>query len=176
VHSPAAYLAAVRKSLYALAALPVWIFSALLCFAIWPAGAARAHTAVLVAVGMLLVEIASYRFVKLPFACSYLPGKANLNVKLGIYAILFFVAADLGVGIESWAMKRPSRFAVFFAILAAAAAWARRRTSQFIASPYNQLRFEDAPPAEIATLDLAGEPAASLDEPYLDTPVTARAR
>jgi hypothetical protein len=176
VHSPAAYFGAVRKGLFALAAAPAWILSALLCFAVWPARPALAHMLVMIATGTILVEIACYRFRKLPFACSYLPGKANLNVKLGIYGILFLIGVDLGVGLESWAIRRPVRFAVFFGLLAAAAIWARRRTSQFIASRYNQVQFEDVPPAEISTLDLGAEGGSFVNEPYLDTSVSARVR
>jgi hypothetical protein len=146
VDSPKAYLNAVRKSLYALAAIPLLLISALL--------SGFAHTSVLLAVAIILVETSLYGFRKLPFACSYLPGKANLNLKLGIYLVLFLITADLGVSLEGWAMQHPLRFIVFLGLLAAVAIWRRRRTAEFVASPYNNVQFEDALPPEIATLDL----------------------
>ncbi len=85
VHSPAAYFRAVRKSLFALAALPVWIGAAILFFAIWPPAAAMQRVALMVVVGVLVVEKSLRWFRKIPFACSYLPGKANLHVRLGAY-------------------------------------------------------------------------------------------
>ena len=105
VHSPAAYYRAVRKSLYAVAAIPVWMAAAAVLFAIWPAWAAAEHVALLVVLGILLVELSLYRFRKIPFACSYLPGKANLNVRLGTWGIGFLFVAAQGVHLEFWAMR-----------------------------------------------------------------------
>ena len=77
IHRPADYFAAARKSLFALTALPVWIVATVVYFSIWPAWAALGHCVVLVATGILLVEISLDGFRKIPFTCSYLPGKAN---------------------------------------------------------------------------------------------------
>jgi hypothetical protein len=79
VHRPAAYFAAVRKSAFALTVIPVGILSAILYLSIWPSRAALEHMIVLVVTGFLLVDRALHRFRKIPFACSYLPGKANLK-------------------------------------------------------------------------------------------------
>src|SRR6185503_21201234 len=78
VHGPAAYVAATRKALYILAAMPVWIAAAIAYFSIWAVPSASEHVIVLIIVGFLIVERSLYGFYKIPFACSYLPGKANL--------------------------------------------------------------------------------------------------
>jgi hypothetical protein len=109
---------------------------------------------VLVITGFLLVERALYQFRKIPFACSYLPGKANLKLKLGIYGILFLFLADVGVQIEFWAMQKPARFLVLSAVLLAAAVRANRQTAEFAAAPDNRIQFEDLQPAEVFALDL----------------------
>jgi pimeloyl-ACP methyl ester carboxylesterase len=168
VYRPASYFAAVRKSLFGLTAIPVWIVSAILYFAIWPFRPALEHMAVLVLIGILLVERSLHKFRKIPFACSYLPGKANLKVALGAYGILFMFAADGGVHIEFWALHRFARFSVLFAILLAAAVWARRRTAEFARDPYNRIQFEDLPAAEVFALDLRRDGAWSGDEAYVD--------
>src|SRR5262249_49067713 len=82
-HSPAGSFAAVRKSLFALTVIPIWVASTVLYFAIWPGRPALEHVAILVAIGTLLVHRSLYGFRKIPFACSYLPGRANLQVRLG---------------------------------------------------------------------------------------------
>ena len=87
-------------------------------------------------VGILLVELLLHRFRKIPFACSYLPGKANLNVRFGAGGIGFLFAASLGVQLEYWAMERPVRFVVLAAILVAFAIWARRRTARVRRHPW----------------------------------------
>jgi predicted permease len=168
VRSPAAYFHAVRKSLYTVAAIPVWIAAAAALFTIWPAWAAAEHVALLVILGTLLVELSLHRFRKIPFACSYLPGKANLNVRLGTWGIGFLFVAAQGVHLEFWAMQSGLRYAVLFAVLLAAAVWARRRTNEFAASPANQLLFEELPTVDIHALDLRRETVYAPEDQYVD--------
>jgi hypothetical protein len=154
VHGPQAYFAAVRKSLLALTVVPIWIASAILYVAIWPRRPALEHVAMLVVAGVLLVQLSLRKFRKIPFACSYLPGKGNLKVALGVYGTLILFLTDVGTRIEFWSMERFTRFATLFSILLVAAMWACHRTAEIASSPYNRLQFEDLPPAEILTLDL----------------------
>ena len=168
VHSPAAYFAAVRKSLFALTAIPIWILSGVVFFAIWPVRFAGQHVAIMLVTGILMVEISLHRFRKIPFACSYLPGKAKIHTRLGTVGIEFLVAANLGVQIEYWAMHKAARFAVLFSILLAFAILAWRRTAEFARSPANRLQFEDLPPAEVTALDLRSDDAWHREEAYVD--------
>src|SRR5262249_28934921 len=168
VHSPAGYFAAVRKSLFALTVIPIWVASTVLYFAIWPGRPALEHVAILVAIGTLLVHRSLYGFRKIPFACSYLPGRANLQVRLGAYGVLFLFAADFGVRLEFWTMEKFARYVVVFSILMAAALWARRRTREFAAASHNRIQFEDLPTGEVHPLDLRRDGAWSGDEAYID--------
>jgi hypothetical protein len=169
VHSPSAYAAAVRKSLFVLTAIPIWILSATLFFAIWPVRFAGQHVAMMLVTGFLMVEISLHRFRKIPFACSYLPGKAKVHTRLGTVGIGFLMAANLGVQLEYWAMHGAARFAVLFAILLVFAIFAWRRTAEFARSPANQLQFEDLPPTEVIALDLRSDDRWSREESYVDT-------
>ncbi|HYL37283.1 MAG TPA: alpha/beta hydrolase [Bryobacteraceae bacterium] len=168
VHSPAAYFAAVRKTLFTLTAVPIWIISAIAYFSIWPGRPALEHMLLLIPVGVLVVEISLYQFRKLPFACSYLPGGANINMRLGIYGILFLLAADVGTQFEFWSMQKPARFLVLLTVLLAAALWARRRTIDYAAMPENQIQFEEQPPGELFPLDLRPDGAWFSEQTYLD--------
>ena len=168
VHSPAAYSGAVRKSLLALTAIPIWTLSAILFSAIWPRRFALEHVLVMVVTGILMVEISLHRFRKIPFACSYLPGKAQIHTRLGAVGAAFLFAANQGVQIEYWAMQKTTRFAALFGILLVFAIWTWRRRAEFARSPANQLQFEDLPPAEVNALDLRSDGAWSRDEAYLD--------
>jgi predicted permease len=168
VHSPEAYFHAVRKALYTVAAIPVCMAAAAVLFTIWPAWAAVEHVALLGVLGILLVELSLYRFRKIPFACSYLPGKANLNVRLGTWGIGFLFVAAQGVHLEFWTMQSLPRYAVLFGILLTAAVWARRRTNTFAASPANQLLFEELPVADIHALDLRRDTVYPPPEQYQD--------
>lgn len=166
--APASYFSAVRKTLLALSAVPVWIAAAAAFLLIWPIDQALEHVAMMTALGILLVEISLYRFRKIPFTCSYLPGKANLNVRLGVYAALFLFAADRGVALEYWAIEHTSAFLVLFAILLWAAMWARRRTLRFAEARGNRIQFEETPPAAIFALDLRSDATRSNDDDVPD--------
>ncbi len=168
VHSPRAYFGAVRKSLFAIAAAPVWIASTLVYVAIWPPLPVLQHAALLLLIAIVLVDRSLYPFAKMPFACSYLPGKANLRVTLGAYAAAFLFLADAGVRVEHWTLAKPARYAVLFLILLAMAIWARRRTREFAAGRYNNVQFEDVPVTEVSPLDLRRDGPWSRDEAYVD--------
>jgi hypothetical protein len=175
VHRPALYFAAVRKSLFALAA-GVCLACSLADFALWPARPAAEHAAVLAALAVLFVERALGKFRKLPFACSYLPGKANLHVSLYAYGVLFLFLTDSGSRVELWSLARPARYLPLLAVLVAGALWARRRTLEYAESEYNRVQFEDLPPAEVFALDLRRDGALLGDDAYVDAIGSHRTR
>ncbi len=168
VHSPKAYFSAIRKSLLTIAALPVLASSAIFLLIIWPGRPAIEHLVVCTLMAFLLVDLALYRFRKIPFACSYLPGGANLKVKLGLYGIAFLFVVDAGTHIEAWAMLRFARFAVILALLLSAVMWAQRRRKQFANSPCTPVQFEDLPAAEIFALDFRRDSDVMGGEQYID--------
>ena len=172
VRPAAAYFRDVRRSLYLLTVGPLWIVSASLAFALWPFQRAAEHVALLVAVGVLLVETSLHGFRKIPFTCSYLPGKANLKIKLGMYGGLLFFLVAVGVSLELSTMHRPSRFAVLFGLLTAAAIWARFRWRAFAAWPHHTVQFEEVLESDLTTLDLRGDGDGTLP-PIEDVPEPA---
>jgi predicted permease len=165
-HSPADCFAAVRKALWGLTAAPFWIAATTAFLLIWPVAQALEHVAILIVTGTLLVEVSLYRFRKIPFACSYLPGKSNMTVRLGVYATLLLLAADRGVAVEYWAMHDPLAFVALFTLLCGAAFWAHTRTMRFAEAQGNTIQFEETPPAAIFSLDLRGDGAWSNDEAH----------
>ncbi|MGA8029823.1 MAG: alpha/beta fold hydrolase [Bryobacteraceae bacterium] len=168
VHSPKSYFGAVRKCLLTLGALPVLACSAIFLLAVWPGRPAIAHLAACTLIALLLVDICLYRFRKIPFTCSYLPGGANLNVKLGIYAIAFLFLTDLGSHIELWAIPRLARFTVLLALLLSAVVWMSRRRAEFATSPFTPVQFEQLPPSEIFALDFRADSELTGGEQYID--------
>jgi len=169
VHRPASYFAAVRKALFALGVLPVWMVSAALFFAVWPARDALEHAAILALVGSTLVYRSLCHFRKIPFACSYLPGKANLKVKLGTYGIGLLFLCDQGMHLEAWTLQKPARYAVLFAVVLAFALWSRRANLEFAGLAANRVQFEDVPPTDVYPLDLKHDNPAIADEAWVDS-------
>ncbi len=178
VHAPGAYFSAVRKALFAVTVMPMWLASAAAYFLLWPARPAAQHMLVLSLAAVVLVHRSLDQFRKIPFACSYLPGKSNLHVKVGVYGLGFLAIASFAVQIEFAVIPFSVRFAVFCAVwvLAAWRAWSRWR--EFARSPYNWIQFEDLAQADIESLDLHNPPpvAQSAPPPPIDAGVSIRPR
>jgi hypothetical protein len=147
------YLAAIRRPLFVLAVAPVWAGSAALLLSIWPWRQAVAHFAVLALWGTMLAYLCLYDFQKIPFTCSYLPGKSNVHmVFLSSMAILLIILK--GVEFERRALQDPASYAKVLLILFIAAICARWRTVAVEKSEDVELQFEEAPPAEVFVLGL----------------------
>ncbi len=84
-------LAATRRSLLVLAVAPVWLISAAFFFTIWPWREALAHLIVLGLVGMIAVDAALFGFGKIPFTCSYLPGKSYFHMVFFPFMAMVFL-------------------------------------------------------------------------------------
>src|SRR6185312_6514207 len=74
------YVAATRWSLLVFAVFPVWIVSALLSLPFRPWHHVAVHLVVLALVGWMFAEVGLIGFYKVPFTCSYLPGKVHVQV------------------------------------------------------------------------------------------------
>jgi hypothetical protein len=141
VRSTREYLRAIRRPLFLLAVLPIWAGSAAVCLWILPWRTALVHLAVLALWGIILAYLCLYEFHKIPFTCSYLPGKSRVNlVVLG--AVALFNLLLLGVEFERRALDDPRRYAPMLAVLAVAAFAARWRTVGWGSSEEDELQFE----------------------------------
>jgi len=168
VHSPKAYFSAVRKALTAVAAGPVLLVcTAAYCF-LWPGLKGIEHVVILALLSAILVQRSLYGFRKIPFACSYLPGKTNLKVKLSIHGTLFLILCATGVQIEAGSLPRAKSFITLALLLLAAAVWSWLRTARMAASPDARVQFEEIPIADIYALDLSGESDCWAGETYVD--------
>jgi hypothetical protein len=154
VRSAPEYAEATRRSLLLLAAAPVWTASAALFFAIWPPRAAAGHLVLLGLLGLMLADLRLYGFRKIPFTCSYLPGKANVHVISGAYGIVLMALAEIGGFVELRALESLRGYATLLAVMGAAAWWARWRTKAVAALPDASVQFEETPHSDIVALDL----------------------
>jgi len=151
VEPAGSYFAAVRKALLALVAAPMLLAWAALFFAIWPTGPAARHMIILAVTAFLVVQLSLKGFRKIPFACSYLPGKANMHVKLGLLAIGFLFITSQAVELEFWSLGNTRPYVILLAVLLGSAFWAHRRNA---AAPDAEILFDEVPPADIETLNL----------------------
>src|SRR5262249_31720271 len=102
-------IAAVRRALYLIAVVPVWSVTAAACLTLWPSRENAGHLAALALFGIILTDVCLLRFRKIPFTCSWLPGKSRINMAFLAALGLLLVgsqAADLErrASQETWSM------------------------------------------------------------------------
>jgi hypothetical protein len=154
VRDPSKIFVATRRALLLLSALPVWIVSAIACLWLWPWMQAVAHLMVLGLIGMILVDLALWDFRKVPFACSYLPGKSQVHMVVIAVVVLIMLVAQ-GVTIEQQALQKPSLMAIVLVLLGLAAITIRWRVNLLARLDEEELRFEETDPADLVELGLS---------------------
>ncbi len=147
-------LAATRRSLWVFSALPVWLATAAFCLRLWPWRQAAGHLILLALIGLLLTDICLLGFRKFPFACSYLPGKSQINmVVLGALGLLYFVT--LSVKIEQQLLQDPRTTALMLTPFAFAALGLRIWTAAANSGEgEDNLKFEEERPPAIQELGI----------------------
>jgi hypothetical protein len=148
------YLAATRRAMLVMAAGPVWLVTAGLSLGLRPWHAAVEHLMVLALAGSILVDLSLLKVEKIPFACSYLPGKSNIQYMFWAFAVGFLPIAMEIANCEQWALARALRTGAMLAIFGAAALglwmWNRRQARRAV------LYYEETEPEVITTLGLTG--------------------
>jgi hypothetical protein len=145
-------MAANRRTLLLLAVAPIWTGWAVIFLWLWPWWPAVGHVVVFALLGVLTAEISLGGFHKIPFTCSYLPGKSNLHLTFWICILVFGILLDQGVILELRALRHPASFALMILSLLVAAVLARRRTGWLAVA--EELRFEELPVPGVLDLGL----------------------
>ncbi len=147
-------LAGVRKAVMWLGVAPLLaaLFPAY-CF-LWGWGPSLAHMLVCVLLSLILMELLLINFPKVPFTCTYVPGRNNVTYSWVVYWIAFSAYAYAMSAVEVTMMRNARSFTLFCAVLAlvwlALGAW--RRESQGAGF---RLVFDDGPEPTIIVLDLS---------------------
>jgi hypothetical protein len=146
-------LAASRRSLLLLSVAPIWLASAVLCLKLWPWRQAAGHLLLLGLMGMLLSNICLHGFRKIPFTCSYLPGKSQVHmVFLGALGCMYLVL--LSVKFERQVLQEPHSMATMLVLFGLAAACGRWATRALARLEEQELQFEEAPAPAVLELGL----------------------
>ena len=162
------YLAAIRRPIFVLAVAPVWAASAALFLSIWPWRPVVGHLALLGLWGMILAYTCLHGFQKIPFTCSYLPGKSYFHVAfLAGLGLLFLILK--GVKFERRALENPASYAKMLAVLGIAAVCVRWRTVALAKSEEAIVQFEEVQSPAILALGLNRD-GALPNEPALTRP------
>jgi hypothetical protein len=158
------YIGATRFSLLLFAVLPVWLIAALLSLRLRPLSHVAIHLVVLALVGWLMAELSLINFRKVPFTCSYLPGKVNVQVVFWGFIVVVMVVTSSFAEYEQRALGSLSQTILMAGALCAGilglSTFNRKRAKEAV------LYFEETPEEIITTLGLrmpthAAEPKAA---------------
>ena len=143
-----------RRALYALSVVPVCLGTAAVLFSVLAWQVAMKHLVALAVLGSVVAEVCLHGRQKLPFTCSYLPGKSNFNISLLLCSLVFFTGMVNAAELERELFDNASGYAALVALLLAFAICARRSATRFAKSPEGQLQFEEAAEPAVYALDL----------------------
>lgn len=155
------YLAATRYSMLLLAVGPAWLLSASLSLCYRPLPHVAEHLLVLALLGVIFAELSLIGFYKVPFTCSYLPGKSNIQFGFWGFVIVLLILAISFAPFEYAALSSASSYSLLIFELAAAEA-ALIAFNRHRAKPA-ELYFEEPPEEPITTLRLISAPSSRAD-------------
>jgi hypothetical protein len=153
VRSVLANLVAVRRALYLVALLPSWLVTAVVCLMLSPSRANVGHLTVLSLIGIMVVDLCLLRFPKIPFTCSWLPGKSRMHMAFLAGMGLLLGGAD-AAALERTALQDTRSMLLMLAVLAFASFCLRRIVVTRAMREKQALRFDEQPPLQLIGLQL----------------------
>ena len=111
------YFIGLRKGIFFFTLFPLFILLFILYSLLWGWKISLLHSLYGLTISTLLMEFLFINYRKIPFTCSYLPGKAKIQYFLFGYIFSFVLYIYTMIFIEKALLKNPSRFLIFFAIV-----------------------------------------------------------
>jgi CubicO group peptidase (beta-lactamase class C family) len=146
-------LAASRRALLLVSVAPVWLITALAGLMIWPGRQNAEHLVILGLLGMIVADICLLRFRKIPFTCSYLPGKSRVHMVILIALGVLLTGPETAM-LERHALRQTGSTMVMIALLLVVWVAVRQTTSALARREEQELRFEEEEPPAILELGL----------------------
>jgi len=165
------YFSGFRKAVFLLYLLPLFFFLFALHAVLWDSLTAIRHCLYGLTVSALVMEVLFFRFLKIPFACSYLPGKEKIQLYWLIYLIGFIAFMNIAVRVELMLLRSPAAFIYFYG--AAFLVFVLIRTYQiFYLYKRNRIQYEEQPEPVLVGLDYkmpSHRNSPPVDAPGLDS-------
>ena len=97
--------------------LPIVMLSVAIAGWLWGLAVARTHAIVCWLLGWLLIEVLLMGFRKIPFACTYLPGRSRVRTLWPFYLTAFTTYSFSMAGLELVMLQRPNVLFVFTVVV-----------------------------------------------------------
>jgi hypothetical protein len=111
------YFSGFKKRILVSALLPLFVLVFGSSFYLWGWKIALLHSLFGLAASILLMEFLFFGYPKIPFACTYVPGKAKLHLFWLIYVIAFVIYISFLSALETFLFRYPRYFINYFIIL-----------------------------------------------------------
>ncbi|MFB0564213.1 MAG: hypothetical protein ACETWK_00870 [Candidatus Aminicenantaceae bacterium] len=111
------YFSALRKGIFFLNLLPLYVVLFIFYLFLWDGLTAFYHCLYCLAVSLLVMEVFFLKNFKIPFACSYLPGKEKIQLFWLIYILAFVAFINLVSWIEFELLRAPLNFFIFYGFI-----------------------------------------------------------
>ena len=147
------YMGGVRKAVVLIGILPLYALLLPVHVAIWGLTAACVHILFGCIVAYLLMDVLLVGFAKLPFTCSYVPGKANLKTFWWLYVAAFGIYVSFFSAFEYLIFQQPSLILGLF-VLAAACKTGTSYYHRHLWAEDFAIVFDDRPEPAVRTLNL----------------------
>ena len=115
--APERYIAATRRAMLIMATIPMWLAAAALSLCYRPWHQVAEHLIFLALAGSILTDAALIGVSKIPFACSYLPGKSNVRYMFWAFIVVFIPLAMSFSSYEQSVFDRPRAYGLLIAAL-----------------------------------------------------------
>ena len=148
------FLAAVERFLFWLGILPAAAIAIPAGAALlgWRDGLVAAALALMTA--LILAELMLYQFDRVPFTCSYLPGKRNLVETMLMFGAGTAIYIAILSSVIAACLPEPALALTFFGLLLAG--WAYLRAARLDGAILRKIEYEEEMEPAVRTLDLFG--------------------
>jgi hypothetical protein len=149
-------LSAARRALLGLSVVPAWAGCAVffLWLSSWPVAAE--HLLVFGLLGSILADVCLRGFRKIPFTCSYLPGKSNVHLTFWFCSLILVQIVVQAALLEHRAMARPLTYWLMAAAMGTAAGGARWFANVGAKEEGPDIQYEETGSSEVLVLGLQG--------------------
>jgi hypothetical protein len=146
------YFAGLRKAMLVTGLVPLFLLVFAVYAVLWDPPTAFNHALYGLSISILTMEILFIRFLKIPFSCSYLPGKEKIQVYWLPYLLVFIAYLNITSRIELGLLRSPSGFIPFLISVLLIVA-AIRSYQVFSLYRSNRIRYEEDPEPIMIGLD-----------------------
>ncbi len=110
------YYSGLRKSIIFQNLVPLFVGLFFLYSILWDATTALNHCLFCFMVAVITMEVLFLTYRKIPFGCSYLPGKEKIQLYWLLYIVIFFAYINILVWIDNVLLRNPNSFIMFFGL------------------------------------------------------------